>query len=105
METELATEDPVPDLQVPEPGGSDESIGFPQAFVSEGGGGPVVGAPSELSIDEIDNALGDVERALGRLDDGTYGRCRLCGAPIDDVRLAAMPTEQTCATCEPITSD
>ncbi|MEZ5208484.1 MAG: TraR/DksA C4-type zinc finger protein [Acidimicrobiales bacterium] len=35
--------------------------------------------------------LDDVDRALGKLDDGTYGSCEVCGATIPDERLAAMP--------------
>ena len=34
------------------------------------------------------SVLDEVEQALARLDDGTYGRCEECGAPIDDGRLA-----------------
>jgi DnaK suppressor protein len=38
-----------------------------------------------------------VQDALGRLDDGTYGRCEACGRPIDDATLTARPTTRTCA--------
>ena len=55
--------------------------------------------PSEGTIDQIDRLLDGVERALARLDDGTYGSCGACGAPIDDARLAAEPTVEACGTC------
>jgi RNA polymerase-binding transcription factor DksA len=54
---------------------------------------------SEASIDEVDRVLDQVEQALTRLDDGTYGRCRSCGAVIDDDVLAETPTAQQCPDC------
>ena len=51
------------------------------------------------AVDAVDGLLDEVERALARLDDGTYGRCEECGAPIDDSRLADSPIERTCGTC------
>jgi RNA polymerase-binding transcription factor DksA len=45
-----------------------------------------------LSIKESAQAsLIDVERALKRLEDGTYGMCAACGKPIPDGRLEAKP--------------
>ncbi|MDC7123582.1 TraR/DksA C4-type zinc finger protein [Cellulomonas fimi] len=43
--------------------------------------------------------LAEVDRALRRLDDGTYGTCASCGRPIPAERLAARPTATTCVTC------
>ncbi len=37
-----------------------------------------------------------VQDALGRLDDGSYGRCAVCGRDIDDERLEARPEVATC---------
>ena len=31
------------------------------------------------------------ERALSRIDDGTYGLCEVCGNPIGKLRLQAFP--------------
>ena len=44
--------------------------------------------------------LAAVERALGRLDDGTWGRCARCGRPIGDERLAALPWAAHCIDCQ-----
>ncbi len=41
--------------------------------------------------------LDAVERALVRLDDGTYGACATCHAPLGDAALAADPTASVCA--------
>ena len=53
-----------------------------------------------MSSDELDAAEADVdavERALGRLDEGSYRTCEICGGPIDDTRLHDDPTARTCA--------
>lgn len=51
----------------------------------------------DLSIlDEVEAELGEVEHALRRLDDGSYGRCEACGKPIPDDRLDAMPATRFC---------
>jgi DnaK suppressor protein len=44
--------------------------------------------------------LVQVERALGRLDAGTYGRCEECGNPIPKARLQAFPRATLCVTCK-----
>ncbi|MCR4512964.1 TraR/DksA C4-type zinc finger protein [Aeromicrobium sp. 50.2.37] len=40
-----------------------------------------------------------VEAALGRLDDGTYGVCEVCGEPIAEGRLEALPATTRCVRC------
>ena len=51
----------------------------------------------DLSIlERVEAELGDVEYALSRLDDGTYGSCAACGKPIGDSRLEAMPAARFC---------
>jgi DnaK suppressor protein len=44
--------------------------------------------------------LVQVERALGRLDAGTYGRCEECGNPIPKARLQAFPRATLCVACK-----
>ena len=41
----------------------------------------------------------DLERALARLDEGTYGTCETCGRPIAAGRLEARPDARTCIAC------
>lgn len=43
--------------------------------------------------------LDDVDRALAKLDEGTYGLCENCGQPIGEARLEAMPATRYCITC------
>ncbi|MEA2534994.1 MAG: DnaK suppressor protein [Actinomycetota bacterium] len=40
--------------------------------------------------------IADVERALERLDAGTYGICEACGQPIGEPRLEAWPAARFC---------
>lgn len=42
----------------------------------------------------------EIEDALLRIDDGTYGICAHCGKPIDERRLEAMPTARYDAACQ-----
>ena len=44
----------------------------------------------------LDAKLDDVERALVKLDEGTYGTCDVCGRPIGAERLEAIPWAVRC---------
>ena len=44
--------------------------------------------------------LREVERALVKVDDGTYGRCERCGKLIGDERLDAIPWALLCIDCK-----
>ena len=51
---------------------------------------------SELLADTVHEQRRRVADALARLDDGSYGRCAVCGTTIDDERLEARPEVLTC---------
>ncbi len=40
-----------------------------------------------------------IEAALDRIDQGTYGACVVCGEPIGEARLDALPQTPTCRDC------
>ncbi len=44
--------------------------------------------------------LTEVERALQRISDGTYGKCVTCGQPIPEERLEAIPWAARDIKCE-----
>ena len=44
--------------------------------------------------------LMQTERALGRLDAGTYGLCENCGKPIGKARMQAFPRATLCVECK-----
>ena len=41
----------------------------------------------------------EIDAAIGRLDEGTYGTCARCGQPLGQDRLAARPAAATCVRC------
>ncbi len=47
-------------------------------------------------LERVEVELDEVEQALIRLDDGTYGVCEVCAARIDDDVLASAPTTSCC---------
>ncbi len=50
----------------------------------------------DLSIlEQLEDELVEIEAAMQRLDDGSYGRDEVTGAPIDPARLDAVPTART----------
>src|ERR687898_115153 len=51
----------------------------------------------DLSIENnVRDLLGKIDRALARMDDGTYGICSRCGKPIEKARLKALPYADLC---------
>lgn len=50
----------------------------------------------EAQIAATRQRLEQVEDALGRIDDGTYGICEVCGDRISDARLEALPFTTFC---------
>ena len=50
-------------------------------------------------IRQAETRLAEVDAALERLADGSYGTCVVCGRPIPLERLAARPTAAACVGC------
>lgn len=44
--------------------------------------------------------LSQIDAALARMEDGTYGTCGRCGKPIAKARLAALPQASLCLNCK-----
>ena len=44
--------------------------------------------------------VADIDQALLRIKEGTYGICARCGKPIDERRLEALPTARYDAACQ-----
>ena len=71
----------------------------------------VIDSAEEAQLDETRSTaleLGDrqyhlineIDDALRRIEDGTYGQCERCGKPIDEERLKAVPTARYDAECQ-----
>ena len=56
---------------------------------------------TNLSLEKVlTQSLRDIDSALKRSEDGTYGICKYCGNPIDERRLLARPASSACITCK-----
>ncbi|OGG57966.1 hypothetical protein A2853_03515 [Candidatus Kaiserbacteria bacterium RIFCSPHIGHO2_01_FULL_55_17] len=47
-------------------------------------------------VEELEKRHKEIDHALERMDDGTYGTCEVCGVPIALDRLEANPAATTC---------
>jgi RNA polymerase-binding transcription factor DksA len=50
-------------------------------------------------VGSLRETLLEIDAALGKLEDGTYGRCESCGQDIAEDRLEAMPAARLCMAC------
>lgn len=46
------------------------------------------------------NQVKMIDRALAKIDEGTYGICDSCGKPISEARLEARPESVLCVDCK-----
>jgi RNA polymerase-binding transcription factor DksA len=51
---------------------------------------------SQSLLEQVETSLKEVDHALRRVAEGTYGRCEACGRPIGDDRLDARPATRYC---------
>jgi DnaK suppressor protein len=54
---------------------------------------------AEALAHTLQDTLNDVERALEKIEQGTFGICENCGKPIAAPRLEAMPAARLCIDC------
>jgi DnaK suppressor protein len=47
-----------------------------------------------------EEAMDEIDAALARIGDGSYGTCVSCGAPIPFERLEIVPAADRCVTCQ-----
>ena len=47
----------------------------------------------------LNSLLGELDRALQKLDNGTYGICDICNISIDPARMQALPQAILCLSC------
>ncbi len=76
--------------------------GSAQGFGKRIGDGTVeaISRLTEIGVgSSLEHALVRTERALAKLDEGSYGICDTCGAPISRARLEAMPDGVLCLAC------
>ncbi len=77
-------------------------IGSAQGFGKRIGDGTVeaISRLTEIGVGSaLEETLARTERALAKLDEGTYGICDACGDEIAPKRLEAMPDSVLCVEC------
>lgn len=84
-------------------GGEDRTSPVAATGILAGGdsaGSPVPAARSAIDYETLlagaAHVLDEVDAALDRLSQHTYGVCETCGDPISDARLRTDPTARTC---------
>lgn len=55
---------------------------------------------TSMFLARFEKYLQQIDAALERIEDGTYGICRVCGKEIDEARLRAVPTTTICISCK-----
>jgi DnaK suppressor protein len=77
-------------------------LGSAQGFGKRIGDGTVeaISRLTEIGVGRtLETGLLRIERALAKLDEGSYGVCDSCGRPIPKARLRAMPDSVLCVEC------
>lgn len=67
---------------------------FADQAVELGNAGTLVALDAELNRE-----IRQIELALRRIEEGTYGACSGCGAKIGEPRLQALPDANLCIEC------
>jgi RNA polymerase-binding transcription factor DksA len=73
----------------------DGALSFDENFADSGQVAAEQGETRVLAASLVD-LLRDVDTALSKLDEGSYGRCEVCGEEISGPRLEAMPATRYC---------
>jgi RNA polymerase-binding transcription factor DksA len=81
--------------QLRELGRDESSLDYDENFADSGQVAAEQGENQALAA-RLREQLDDVEVALGKLDEGTYGRCEICGNEIGVARLQVMPAARFC---------
>jgi DnaK suppressor protein len=77
-------------------------LGSAQGFGKRIGDGTVeaISRLTEIGVGAtLESSLAQTERALAKLDEGSYGRCDACGELIGRARLKARPESVLCISC------
>ena len=83
-------------LTAPPEGGTNLSFG---KRIGDGTTEAVERISTTATAQSVASSLADLDRALAKLDEGTYGECDRCGLPIGGERLEAVPWAGMCVSC------
>lgn len=51
-------------------------------------------------VENLTKLLADIDQALAKVEDGTYGLCKQCGKEIGAARMEFRPTSRYCVDCK-----
>ena len=54
---------------------------------------------ADALVGKLADTLAEIDEALTKLADGTYGTCESCGERIGEARMEAMPAARLCISC------
>src|SRR5579875_831969 len=72
-------------------------------FDEEGGEGGTANVDREIDLylsAQARATVAEIDRALRKIDEGTYGVCESCGQQIPEARLQALPYATLCVNCK-----
>ena len=71
----------------------------PELGMGKADGGAYLWEMALARKERVGTRIDDLKRALREVRDGTYGRCKGCGAQIDPERLEILSTTSLCVAC------
>lgn len=74
------------------------SVGFGKR-VGEGTTEAVERLATTATARSLAASIADIDRALAKIDAGSYGFCDMCGGEIEEARLEALPATSLCIDC------
>jgi DnaK suppressor protein len=81
--------------QLEDLGAGDKGMSFDENFADSGQVAAEQGE-NRMLVASLSDQLADVKRALGKLENGDFGKCETCGKEIAEPRLEAMPAARHC---------
>jgi RNA polymerase-binding protein DksA len=85
------------------PGSLEDETGEESVFDNHLGDTATVTYDREMDFTLEDNSeavLAAIEKALSKIEGGTYGICERCGTQISEERLEALPYAELCIDCK-----
>lgn len=95
MRTELEREREVLRDKVQELDSKGDDLEYDGNFADSGQVAAEMGE-NRVLYDQLRRDLDDIDKALQRMDEGTYGTCEVCGKDIGEARLEIMPSTRVC---------
>lgn len=81
-----------------EPPAEGASVSFGKR-VGEGTSEAVERLAATAAARSLAASIDDIDAALAKIDEGTYGLCETCRQPIPAARLEALPASTRCVSC------